>query len=296
MLGRRAWTTIPAADVGYPPHIPLHQLAPDHILNLLSTMRGKGLSENTLLHAYVLLRQSLKHAVQWGKLASNPCDRVQRPRAKRTEMKTLGTDAIDTFFQAIEPSEYANVYRAVFFTGARRSEILALRWPQVDLEDRSISIVDGLQRIEGRGLVVLDTKTQKSRRRIPIPQTVLNILRSIKGRQIELAELTLGHPWNSEGYAFSRSDGSAMSPDAVTHDFTKRMRAVGIEGIHLHSLHHGFASLLLAQGEHPKVVQDLLGHSNVAITMDTYSHVLPGLKDAAIGEFAARFAGSYNHS
>ena len=74
------------------------------------------------------------------------------------------------------------------------------------------------------------------------------------------------------------------------------MRAVGIEGIHLHSLRHGFASLLLAQGEHPKVVQDLLGHSNVAITMDTYSHVLPGLKDDAVDKFAVRFSGSYNHS
>jgi integrase len=136
------------------------------------------------------------------------------------------------------------------------------------------------------------------------PRRIQNrTIRALAGRtirQIAFGAATAGqhrgHPWNSEGFVFSRSDGAPMSPDAVTHDFTKRTRAVGIEGIHLHSLRHGFAFLLLAQGEHPKVVQDLLGHSNVAITMDTYSHVMPGLKDAAVDEFAARFSGSYNHS
>jgi hypothetical protein len=100
---------------------------------------------------------------------------------------------------------------------------------QVDITDRSISIAGGLHRIEGRGLVVLDRKTQKSRRRIPVPQTVVNILQSIKGRQIEMAELTLLHPWNSDGLVFGRSDGSPMSPDAVSHDCTKRTRVLALK-------------------------------------------------------------------
>jgi integrase len=186
------------------------------------------------------------------------------------------------------------VYRLDFFCGARRSEVLALRWPQVDLDRRAISIIAGLHRIPGQRLVLLDVKTGKSRRRIPIPMEIVDMLRSVKGRQIAQAELAIGQPWNAEGFVFCKADGSPFDPEKVTKDFTPRMEAAGPKGITMHSLRHSFASLQLARGEAPKVVQELLDHSSIAVTSDIYSHVIPGMKEAAVDRFAEAFGDTYN--
>ena len=269
-------------------NILVRDLGPQHILGMLGQMRARGLSENTLLHAYTLLHQALAHGVKWRKLAHNPCALVDRPKVKRIEMHTIDEEGVGRFFQAIADSPYADVYRLGFFTGARRSEILGLRWPSVDLDGRGISVVAGLHRIKGEGLVLLNVKTDKSRRRIPIPPTVVDTLRAIRGRQIEVSELTLGVAWNPEGYVFAKVDGAPYNPDAVTRDFTARMRTARLP-ITVHGLRHSFASLQLARGEHLKVVQELLGHSSASVTADLYSHVIPGIKEASVDRFAEQF-------
>ena len=277
-------------------HLQLKSVAVSHIQEMLRDMRNKGLSGNTQRHAYVLINQALKHAVEWGRLEHNPCAKIKPPKFPHKQMRSLDEAGVRTFFDSISDSPYADIYRVDFYTGARRSEILAPRWPEVDLDGRSISIVAGLHRLKGQGLMLMDTKTDHSRRRIPIPHPVVDILRSIRGRQIELAELTLGQRWNAEGYVFCKADGSPMSPDAVTHSFTYLMREAGLNGISMHSLHHSCASLLLSQGENPKVVQELLGHSLPSTTLNIYSHTLPGVKDVAVDAFAERFSDSYNHA
>ena len=275
-------------------HVPIATLRPEHVLDMLGQMRAKGLSERTLLHVYTLLNEALRHGIRWRKLTTNPCQFVDRPRPRRLEMRTLTPDTVPTFFKAIEGSPYAEVYRLDFYSGARRSEVLAIRWPQVDLDGRAISIIAGLHRIPGQGLMLLDVKTDKSRRRIPIPTTTVDSLRSIKGQQIEHAEMVLGKAWDTEGFVFCKADGTPFDPEKVTKDFSARMRAAGLKGITMHSLRHSFATLQLARGEATKVVQELLGHSSIAVTSDIYSHVIPGMKESAVDRFAEEFGDTYN--
>ncbi len=268
--------------------VPVRDLGLQHVLGMLSKMRAQGLSERTLLHAYALLHEALARGVKWRMLAHNPCALVDRPKPKRTEMRTLDEEGVGRFFQAIAPSRYADAYRTAFFTGTRRSEVLGLRWPSIDLDGRAISIVAGLHRIKGEGLVLLEVKTDKSRRRIPIPSVVVDILRAIRGRQIELSELTMGTAWNPDGFVFAKVDGAPFDPDKVTRDFTARMQAARLP-ITIHGLRHTFASLQLARGEHLKVVQELLGHSSASVTADLYSHVIPGIKESSVDRFAEQF-------
>ena len=188
----------------------------------------------------------------------------------------------------MDGSTYSNVYLLALLTGLRRSEALALRWSAVDLEHGAISIVNALHRIAGQGLVLLPPKSTRSRRRVTIPAVGVDMLRSIRGQQIELAELTLGQPWNTEGFVFCREDGSAHDPEVVTKDFSARAKAAGFEGITFHSTRHTHASLLLAAGENIKTVSDRLGHASVSITGDIYSHVLPEVHEAAAERFAER--------
>ena len=275
-------------------HVPVKSLTPEHILGMFGAMRDRGLSERTLLHVYSMLNEALRHGIRWRKLTNNPCAMVDRPRPKRVEMNTLDEAGVATFFKAIAGSPYADVYRVDFALGARRSEVLALRWPQCDLNGASVSIVAGLHRITGQGLMLLDTKTDKSRRRIPIPQGVVDILRAIKGEQIETAAMALGTAWNPKGFVFATVEGRPLDPERVTRDFTSRMKAAGLRGITLHSIRHSFATLSLLSGESQKVVQERLGHSSISVTMDIYSHVLPGLQEEATKRFAERFIDPYN--
>ena len=104
--------------------------------------------------------------------------------------------------------------------------------------------------------------------------------------------MMLDKAWDAEGFVFCRVDGTPFDPDKVTNDFTARMKGAGLKGITLHSLRHSFATLQLARGEAPKVVQEILGHSSIAVTSDIYSHVIPGMKESAVESFAEEFGDS----
>ena len=170
------------------------------------------------------------------------------------------------------------------YTGMRRSELLGLCWNAVDLESRTISVTTTLQRIVGKGMVATQPKTARSRRSVSLPPSAVALLRGLRTKQAEERE-TIGVPWHNSDYVFSRSDGSPVDPDAVTHAFSRIIKQAGLPSIRFHDLRHTHASLMLKQGVHPKVVSERLGHASVTITLDTYSHVLPGLQEAAALSF-----------
>ena len=130
-------------------------------------------------------------------------------------------------------------------------------------------------------MVPLPTKTAKSRKQISVSQEVVDILRSIRGSQL-VSQTALGPAWNSTGFVFTRPDGRCLDPEAATRAFTAMARSIGRTDLHFHSLRHTHASLMLAAGVHPKVVSERLGHSSISVTMDIYSHVLPGLQEDAV--------------
>ena len=257
--------------------IPLADVRPTDVLAMHKSLYARSLSALTVLHAHRLLSQALSHAVKWGLIAVNPCAGVDAPRPRKRTMQSLDWDTAQTFFTAIEGSRFRNVYFADFYLGLRRSELLALRWPQVDLVGTpyTLTVVAGLHRLKGRGLVLLDTKTASSRRPVDLQSEVVDLFRQMRVQQIERA-LGLGVPFNEQGFVFCLADGRPLSPEGVSREFARLRTEAGLTGLRFHDLRHTMASLMLANGTPMEVVQARLGHSSITTTMDQYRHILPG--------------------
>ncbi len=265
-------------------HVPLVKLAPAQIQSVYSDMLDRGLSARTALGAHRVLREALGHGVRWGLLARNVCDAVDPPRPARKEMASLDADDVQRFLDAASHSHYGPLFFLAVYTGMRRSELLGLRWSAVDLDTRTIAVTETLQRVRGKGLIVMQPKTARSRRSVSLPPSAVALLAGLKVKQREQRS-AMGFEWGNTDYVFSHPDGSPMYPNTVSRRFAEIVRRAGIPPVRLHDLRHTHATLMLKQGVHPKIVSERLGHASITITLDTYSHVLPGLQEAAALKF-----------
>lgn len=265
-------------------NLPLSKLTPQHVQRMYAEMRSQGLANRTTLGAHRILKQALGHAVKWGLVVRNVCDAVDAPRSRRRHMRTLDVGDVSTFLDMTSRSPYGPIFELAFWTGMRRGELMGLRWVDVKLDGRMLSVTQTLVRLTGRGLQVAEPKTPGSRRRISLGNSAVSLLKRIRVKEIE-DRLSLGMRWDESGYVFCRNDGSPIDPDAVTHAFQRVIKTTLLPNIRFHDLRHTHATLMLAQGVHPKIVSERLGHSSISITLDTYSHVLPGLQDAVAQSF-----------
>ena len=266
-------------------HMVLATLRPDDVQSLYSDLLDRGLSARTVLHTHRLLSEALSHAVKWGLVARNVCTAVDPPRPERKEMVALDTEGVNRLLTSAEGSRYRDVFLIALYTGLRRSEVLGLRWDNVDLEHRRLYIVAGLHSLTGQGQVLLPTKTTRSRRPVPFTDEVADVLRQVRGTQI-MQKAELGPAWQDNGFVFTRPGGRPLDPAKVTNGFAEVMKRAGLPGVRLHDLRHTHASLMLQAGVHAKVVSERLGHASVGITLDTYSHVLPGVQEEAAERFS----------
>jgi integrase len=221
--------------------------------------------------------------MKWGLLARNPVDAVDPPRSHRIEMHILNEDEIAKLLEASKMTPYFALFYTALFTGMRRSELLALRWCDIDLILCQISVSRALHVI-GRQTIIRQNKTVKSRRFIALTPSNALILKEYKKQQMALKILS-GTTTKEEDFVFSQIDGKPLLPNTVTHNWTKLVRRIGFDGIRFHDARHTHASIMLKQGVHPKIVQERLGHASIQETLDTYSHVSPGLQEAATKRF-----------
>ena len=233
-----------------------------------------------------ILRQALKHAMRWGLLYHNVADAVDPPRPCRKEIQPPDAQQVWKVLELSETTAYRAVLHFMAFTGCRRGEALGLRWSDVDLDKGAASIVQTLQRLKGKGLVLQPPKSAKSRRSIALEEDTVDMLREHRGRQL-LAEVEWEGVYQGQGLVFAGPSGGPLDPSVLTRNFEKLARRAGLSHVRLHDLRHFHATLMLQQGTNPKIVQERLGHSSFAITMDTYSHVVPGLQEQAAKDFAA---------
>jgi integrase len=208
-------------------------------------------------------------------------------------MLTWDENEIMGFLEAAKSTPYYALFHTALFTGMRRSELLALRWHDVDLVLSQIYVSRSLHRLKGAGVIVRTTKTASGRRTIALPPSSALVLKDHKENQEAMAA-ALGIPFTDDHFVFGWADGKPLLPDSITHAWIKLVRRAGVKPIRLHDARHSHASLMLKQGIHPKVVQERLGHSSIAITLDRYSHVAPGLQEAAARRFDEAFAAKYN--
>jgi len=271
-------------------NITLTQLKPEHLQRYYSEKLsggrcdGKGgLSAKTVRHHHVTLRGALQSAVKWGLLSRNAADAVSPPRCQRPEWHTLSEDDIHTFLEAAQETPYYALFYTALYTGMRRSELLALKWSDVDLLLCQIYVTRTLHHLRDGSIVFRVPKTAKGRM-IALSPSAVSVLREHKERQ-EAVRVTLGKPLKDDDLVFSDPEGKPLLPDTVTHAWIKLVRRIGLKGIRLHDARHSHASLMLKAGIHPKIVQERLGHASIQITLDTYSHVAPGLQEAAAKHF-----------
>ena len=208
-------------------------------------------------------------------------------------MQTWDEDNITTFLEFAKDSPYYALFYLALFTGMRRSELLALRWCDVDLLLCQVYVSRSLHILKGGKVIFRSPKTAKGRRTVALSPSAILVLKEHYEKQ-KLERTMLGIPLTDDDLVFSHLDGSPLLPDSVTHAWIKLVLRTGLKSIRLHDARHSHASLMLKQGIHPKIVQERLGHTNIQITLDTYSHVAPGLQQAAATRFDEAFSNRYN--
>ena len=238
------------------------------------------LSPRTVAKHHRLLSQALKYAVRQGFLARNPCELVDSPSWKGKAMRTLTPGEVEVLFTIAEDNYYYPVYYTAVSTGLRQAELLGLRWRDIDLYMLSISVSRVLYK--RRGICQFkEPKTAHSRRRVAMTPKLALYLREYKAERERLSR-ELGKELALDDLVFPSIEGKPLDPCVLSHNFTRIVKKAGLENVRFHDLRHTFASLMLLRGGKPKVVSEALGHSSVAFTMDTYSHIIEGMQGDAM--------------
>jgi len=239
-----------------------------------------GLAHRTVQYHYRILSKALDDAIRMGLIAVNPCKGIKAPKPPRTDIPAIGPDDLFKLLNAIRQSSYYLYYHTLILTGLRRSELLALKWKDLDLELASIYVSHSLYRLDDGTTIIKEPKTPRSRRPVDLPLSLVTLLRQHRIDQ-EVQRLMLGKSLTEDDFVFSHVDGSPLNPNTVTHTFAKVAVRAGLSHLRLHDLRHIHATMLLKAGVHPRIVQERLGHSSIATTLDIYSHTVPGLQKAA---------------
>jgi integrase len=246
---------------------------------------GRSLSPKTVRYVHTTLRCALRDAVADGIVVRNVAAQARPPRARRIEMHTWTAAEVGTFLASVREDRLYVAWLLLATLGIRRGELLGLRWGDVDLTTGRIAIRQTLVMVDGKPAVA-EPKTAKGRRSLMLAPEVLETLRTHRARQAA-ERLSWGADYTDSGLVITTEDGRPMHPETLSGLFVRQARRAGLPPIRLHDLRHSVASILLARGVHPKVVSELLGHATIALTLDTYSHVIPSLQQEAAGVVAA---------
>lgn len=264
----------------------LTQLEPAAIEHLYASMLKVGLSAMTVRHTHRMLKKALKQAVRWNLIPRNPTDMIDPPAVQRKEMLTLDSEQLRALLahaQATSPMYGPAIYLAAH-TGMRRGELVGLKWTDIDSANAIIAVSREIVIVPGQGHLITPPKSAQGRRSIAIPPVVVAELKLHRAAQAE-HRLRVGPAWADEDWVFTRPDGRHLHADELTRVFKNLREDLELPPVRLHDLRHTHATLMLKAGVHLKVVQERLGHSTVAITGDTYSHVTPGLQRSAAESF-----------
>jgi integrase len=244
-----------------------------------------GLDRRTVSYVHTILHRAFRDAVRWGRLARSPADAADPPRAGQ---KSDGVHAWDaaTLRSFLEQSRESGdrlhaLWVVLATTGMRRGEAIGLRWRDVALDTGRMRIVQTITQVRS-AVTVGEPKTARGRRSIALDGATVVVLRTHRKRMLEERTL-VGPDFGDEDLVFHHPSGACLRPDAVSAMFVRRVGQYGLPTLTLHGLRHTWATLALEQGVHPRVVQERLGHSTIAVTLGIYSHVAPTLHDEAAG-------------
>jgi integrase len=268
--------------------IALTQLRAEHIQALYTSKLNAGLNARTVRYHHVVLHKALQTALKWGLISRNVSDSVDVPKAKITEMQTWDESTVSQFLEVARDSQYYALFYTALFTGMRRSELLALRWQDIDFIYSQIYINRALHQLQDGSYIFTQPKSSRGRRTIALPPSAILTLRDHHDRAA-MDSAMLGVTLTDNDLVFSTIEGKPLRPNTISRAWQTMAAKASVKVIRFHDARHTHASLMLKQGVHHKVVQERLGHATIAITLDTYSHVAPGLQEAAAQRFDEAF-------
>jgi integrase len=256
----------------------LQTLNPAHVRGLYREKLDSGLSPRTVQYIHVTLNKALKQAVMDGLIPRNVCEAVKPPRPQKREIAPLSPGQARRFLKACQGERLEALFVLAVHTGMRQGELLGLHWEDVDLQAGALRVRMTLAQTND-GPVLAAPKSAKSRRRIKLTGASVEALKRHRAAQ-HTERRKIGGLWEDRGLVFPNRIGGFLSPYLLTDGPLKRpLERAGLPTIRFHDLRHTCATILLSRGVHAKLVQELLGHATISITLDTYSHVLPGMDD-----------------
>jgi integrase len=255
-------------------NIRLSKLHPNHIQRFYAQKLDEGLSKRTVQYLHAILHKALNQALRWGLVVRNVTDLVDVPSPSRKTPTVWNVSQVQRFLSAVSGHRWYPVYVVAVYCGLRKGEILGLHREDIDLEREVLRVRHQVTYVRGKGSVISEPKTDRARRQVTLPPFALNVLSDHVNTLNE-----------NQSLLFTTSTAKPVSGRNVVRHFKSVIEQEGLPNIRFHDLRHTHATILLASGVHPKVVQERLGHSQISLTLDTYSHLIPSLQEEAAQQF-----------
>lgn len=263
--------------------VQLSKLVPPQVQGLYATLERAGRSPRLREMVHAVLHKAFDQAVKWNLMMRNVCDAVEKPRAPKKAMQVLTIEEVGRFLKVAKADRLSALYVLAVATGLRQGELLGLQWQDVDLDAGTLAVRRQLSEDAGV-LQFTEPKSDKGRRRVDLPAFAVKALRAHRKRMLK--EGTPGP------LVFCDTDGKPIrKSNLLRRSFFPLLTEAKVPRVRFHDLRHTSATLLLTQGVHPKVVQERLGHSQISLTLDTYSHVLPSMQKDAAAKLDSLLAG-----
>jgi integrase len=266
----------------------LSKLTPNDVQRLYADRLDYGLSPTSVHHIHAILHRALNHGMKLGLLVRNVTDAVDPPRRQSPEMQVWSASDASKVLATANGDAWEALWHLALTTGMRRGELLGLRWSDVDLNAGTLSIRRTLSRGSTSRLESGEPKTIAGRRRVALPASTIERLRRHAIKQKELW-LAVGPGYADRDLVFATINGIPIHANTLSRAYARLIERAGVPRIRFHDLRHTSATLLLASGEHPKVVQERLGHASISETLDRYSHVTADMQQRAAERFDAIF-------
>lgn len=258
--------------------VKVFQLKPRHLNDLYNQKLLNVISANSIKKLHGLIKDALDEGIGYGDLSKNAANAVTPPRVKKVKFEVWDEQQLKMFLEEAKGNRFYVAFELAASTGMRIGEILGLRWRDVDLSEAKLSIRQAYTKAHS-GYEFHEPKTSSGERSVALFPGTVELLKKHKESQEKEKNKAF---YNDHGLVIQTHIGTPVSPRNLSREYYKIIDKLSIPKIRFHDLRHTHATLLLKKGVHAKIVQERLGHSSITITLDTYSHVLPGLQEAAL--------------